>query len=282
MVRDCLLIICIAVACAACKSDPEPARKTRYNSTGSGLDAANVQEALDQLSARVASLNSEVTSLTEEVAANTTLAESNASGVAANATQTSSNAAAISTNGTTIASNATDIGTNSANIATNTGDIAGHDTTLGTHQSQLDSLAATETLHRATFSGDDGADSGVLTGRELTFTKALAASELLIVYYDSFRAWKGSDASCSWEILINGEPCTSPSAIRQDLFVDLSQNIHRADTVSGICAETTSGAIGAGSVTLTVEVSTTFGAGTDCYTGWSTLTGFLMAQEVLP
>ena len=65
-----------------------------------------------------------------------------------------------------------------------------------------------------------------------------------------------------------------------DLHVTGSDNQHFHSAVQGICTATSNGPIGAGNVTLTVNLSRVYYGTTDCYTGWNTGRGMIEAFEI--
>jgi hypothetical protein len=117
----------------------------------------------------------------------------------------------------------------------------------------------------------------------LTFTKQEAAAAVFITYYDNFRVTSlgsgGGAVAADWEILINGERCSSPAPLIHTVYNGDGQNQHNPATVTGLCTATASGVLGAGSITLTVTATTPFSGGS-CYTGYGLGAGLLQAEEL--
>jgi hypothetical protein len=112
----------------------------------------------------------------------------------------------------------------------------------------------------------------------LTFTKVESSSPIYVMYHDTLRVTGTTSSWCRWEVLIDGDPCTSPGAIYTDLHEDGS-NIHRTSPVAGFCTATAKGSIGAGSHTITVRHQRPGGRG-QCYTGWDNVRGHLFVDEL--
>jgi len=113
-------------------------------------------------------------------------------------------------------------------------------------------LETQSATHYDYFTSSDDTDSGVLSDPTLGFTKDGDDSVLFINYYDNVRT-NGSGKAYRWEVLLNGEACTSPATIRGNLYAD-SRNIHRIGTVSCYCEEKASGALAGGSINVSVQV----------------------------
>lgn len=229
-----------------------------------------------------------------------------------NTNELTDQASDISDNADAIAALQSDVGTNTAAIATNTSSIATGTTAITTLQSDVSTLQADVTdlesdggdvetrltdaedtlsdleargdRHYATFSGNQSRGPATswanIPGRTLTFTKAEAASGLYIMYHDSVRVTNSGGAWCRYEILIDGRACTAPRAIFTDIYEGTNgTNIHRPSPVAGFCTQTSAGAIGSGSHTITVRWSNPGNKG-QCYAGWNSITGHIYVDEL--
>jgi hypothetical protein len=143
---------------------------------------------------------------------------------------------------------------------------------------------AERTVHRSTFSSYSDVDDGTIADRELTFNKAEESTMLRLTYYDSFTVNGSTGAlyGCRWMLLFNGRPCTDPGPIAGNV-VGMGSTIS-SFPVSGWCTATDDGPLGAGEITVTVNVGTIPGvsgltAG-DCITGMGEITGFIEAEEL--
>ena len=139
------------------------------------------------------------------------------------------------------------------------------------------------------------AGTAMVPGRTFTFTKMDAASTLRVTHTDYFSAdWNGpSSASCQWEMLFNGLPCTVPGPALHVVATNsdsAGQHITAAtSTVIHYCSATSAGPIGSGSVTLTVRVTGSVSAALlECQTGINALGGspavpaFIAVEELPP
>jgi hypothetical protein len=145
---------------------------------------------------------------------------------------------------------------------------------------------AERTVHHATFSSVEDMDDGVLEDRELSFTKIEESTMVRLTYYDSFTV-NGSGTlglyGCRWALLFNGAPCTDPGPIAANVTT-MGSTISTTD-ISGWCAETDDGPLGAQEIVVTVQVgplpaSVSGVTDGDCMTGLGTITGFLEAEEL--
>jgi predicted nucleic acid-binding Zn-ribbon protein len=211
------------------------------------------------------------------------------------ATKTESDAAALTTRTSKLETDATALTTR---VKTAEDDLVDLDDRLGTSETDIAALESRmddeedlslELLAYADWhffqgSGRSDADSGVLSTHKLTFTKALADSQILVTWYDNFRVYNPSAGrTCQWEVLIDGNSCKTPGKILADEHVGYdNNNTHHPATVTSVCSETTAGAIGAGSHTLTVRINgavSGHSAG-DCWTGWYDQHIMLAAREI--
>lgn len=141
---------------------------------------------------------------------------------------------------------------------------------------------ADRVVHRATFSGQDDADTGLVNGRTLTFMKAAADTSLRVAYYDSFSSASSVDpCACRWTLEFNGDACDDPASIEGHLGSIVEQAL-ATSTISGYCSATSGGALGDEEITITVRVDQTPGtSGCDCQTGFANITGMIEAEELL-
>ncbi len=141
---------------------------------------------------------------------------------------------------------------------------------------------ADRVVHRATFSGEDDADTGLVNGRTLTFMKAAADTSLRVAYYDSFASKSSVDpCACRWVLQFNGAACNDPASIDGHVGSIVEQALY-TNTISGYCSATSGGALGAEEITITVGVGQTPGtSGCDCLTGFANIEGMIEAEELL-
>ena len=119
----------------------------------------------------------------------------------------------------------------------------------------------------------DGTDTGYVSGRSLTITKYKANTSLRVGYSDNLRT-HAANASCRWEIYIDGSSCSS-GGLTMDVYT-AGSNVHHQRAYFGYCDTVSSG-----SHTLTVYVSSTPGySGVDCFTGWPDQSWALEAEEI--
>jgi len=106
---------------------------------------------------------------------------------------------------------------------------------------------------------------GVVSGRTLAFTKFEDTSKLRITWTTNLRVYSASqEAYCSWEMLIDGQSCSTPSKLYVSLNSMPNEQDHIPVEMTGWCEN-----IAAGSHTLTINVSQG-NSEADCYTGWET------------
>ena len=225
-----------------------------------------------------------ISSNTDNISLNVVAIETNADNITANTDSIAAHAVELTSNTNAIGANTSNIGTNTSGIASNASSITNNTLLIDEHALTLDELSVSNTLHYNHFINGNSSDSGILSGRELSFEKTNDASALHIDWFDEFRTY-GYAKACRWEIYINGEPCTLPGSIHGDVYVSSTDgsllNHHRFGVLSGICAETTSGPIPAGPVHITTYVGSTPGyPGSDCYTGWLNVTGMIAVKEL--
>jgi hypothetical protein len=60
--------------------------------------------------------------------------------------------------------------------------------------------------------------SSLLSYRKVIFTKMFSKSSIRIKWYDSLRCWDANGIACGWNILFNGEECTSPGPMKFVLY----------------------------------------------------------------
>jgi trimeric autotransporter adhesin len=192
---------------------PTTAAELAYDNTSSGLAAADIQAALDelaQLRARIEGLdaNAADTSLANRVSQNETAIATLEAGVQANAEAISTNADAISNNAEAISNNAEAIAAHAALITTNQSDIA-------IHASEITALQnLTQDMERTTINGYPAL---TFTAINLHVRSGLGATDgntgngpqvnglgNLIVGYDELRA-TDSDKSGSHNLIVGSE-----------------------------------------------------------------------------
>lgn len=111
----------------------------------------------------------------------------------------------------------------------------------------------------------DGADTGILAGRTMTFNKISGSSEVRVTWQSNLRVYRpDSTGVCNWEILIDGQSCMSPTNLFVSLHSYKTENEHIPVEMVGWCR-----GLSRGAHTLTVRVAET-ASQTDCYTGWKT------------
>ena len=134
--------------------------------------------------------------------------------------------------------------------------------------------AVGEVTTRASFTGEEDLDNGVLTKRTLRFSKAAEDTQVRILYFDSLSARGGFDAgacSCRWELLVDNKACSPP--LFGDVGSVVNQNV-QPTTMVGLTAAS------AGDHTITVRVGPGVGSGCDCFTGLASARGLLEATEI--
>ena len=105
-----------------------------------------------------------------------------------------------------------------------------------------------------------------------------------LTYYDSFTVNGGTLElwGCRWMLLFNDRPCTDPGPIAGN--VAGTGTTISTTTISGWCAATDEGPLGADDVVVTVRVGpiTSVSGVTDgdCITGLGQVTGFIEAEEL--
>jgi hypothetical protein len=117
-------------------------------------------------------------------------------------------------------------------------------------------------------------DMGRLNSRTIRINKLFAETALRIVYCDNFRV-NGENVACRWEIRVDGNSVSPP--ILADRY-ELSGNRHLHGTVMGYAR-----GVAAGAHEIQVWIVAhphNGGRGTDVYTGWSSSTWSLEAEEV--
>jgi len=119
--------------------------------------------------------------------------------------------------------------------------------------------------------GNDGRDSGYVSGRTLVINKKSSSSRLRLTYQDNFRVY-GSGKACYWEIRVDGKSC-STGRIRGDKHVSGSENTHRFHAIIGYCKN-----VGKGTRKIQAYVGQING-GADCYTGWNSGSSWTLAAE---
>ena len=187
-----------------------------------------------------------------DIAAHTAAIETNAAATAANSADIAAlsetvdfvdaSADGIASNvdgiASEVADNAAAVGLLSARIDDLTADLERVRNDTDDNTSAVSDAMLTATHHWNAFIGERGLDSGILPDRTLTFDKVEADTELRIAYFDSFRAL-GTHASCRWEVLFNGLPCSDPGPLVYDIHEETgSDNHHRSGTVTGFCPAT--------------------------------------------
>jgi hypothetical protein len=141
--------------------------------------------------------------------------------------------------------------------------------------------AEARVIQRTSFAGADFCP-GTQAGRSLAFDKASATSEVHVSYYDSFGvvATAAVSTTATWEVLFDGESCTTPGPLTHTLHFPAAVGFHtQPATIEGACSATASGALGIGLVTISVTAS----AAPDlCVTGFELDSGSLVAEEIEP
>jgi hypothetical protein len=268
--------------------------------TALSSDVSTAKGDIVDLEGDVASITSDVSAMASDLAAAETDIAATKSVNATQDTTLASHASTLTSQASTLSTQASTISSMGSTISSQGTTISGHTSTLATHASTLSSYGVRITdvegdmstaqadiadlelqgkFYRKTYASETGQDTGLIPDRNLTFTKVGATTPLHILYYDNFRAI-GNAGDCRWEVLINGASCTNPGRLSQDLHVTANDNMHFASAVQGICTATTNGAIGAGTVTLTVNLTRVYYGSTDCYTGWNSGRGMIEAFEI--
>ena len=131
------------------------------------------------------------------------------------------------------------------------------------------------TIAYATSNGpNDGTDVGQIKSRVLSFSKAKTDTKIRISYTDNLRT-HGSAKGCRWEIRVDGRSCPNQALVYDD-YASGNDNTHSSRTVAGYCS-----GVAAGSHTIGIWVGNTPGySGSDCYTGWSSSTWVIEAEEI--
>ena len=136
-----------------------------------------------------------------------------------------------------------------------------------------------------TGSSEDSRQSGAVTGRAVSFTKASASSRLRITYSDNFGMYSVNlgKAAC-WTVNLDGSPISNPAPIRVCLYANVGSTsgiLRRSDAVVGYAE-----GVAAGLHTLTVTVGPApgyEGQVLGIVTGWpSGYSSFLLEVEELP
>lgn len=237
---------------------------------------------LGALEGTVADLGDDVTANGAAIAANTTDIADNATDIAVNASAIDSNAddltelrGEVDDNTTAIDDNATAIGDAETAIDTLETDVS----------DQGDAIELLEAYSEVTWfkkRARNTTQSGTLTDRSLTFTKAEDDTDLWITWFDNLRVTGGS-LSCQWEILVDGETCSVPGRMLVDMYQNSGSNLHIPTTLTQVCSETTTaGNIDAGSHTLSVRITGTVPGHSkgDCWTGWYDQQIMMAVKEV--
>jgi len=131
------------------------------------------------------------------------------------------------------------------------------------------------TIAYATNNGpNDGTDVGQIKSRVLSFSKAKTDTKIRISYTDNLRT-HGNAKGCRWEIRVDGRSCPNQALVYDD-YASGNDNTHSSRTVAGYCS-----GVAAGSHTIGIWVGNTPGySGSDCYTGWSSSTWVIEAEEI--
>ena len=131
------------------------------------------------------------------------------------------------------------------------------------------------TIAYATSNGpNDSTNVGQIKTRVLSFSKAKTDTKIRISYTDNLRT-HGNAKGCRWEIRVDGRSCPNQALVYDD-YASANDNTHSSRTVAGYCS-----GVAAGSHTIGIWVGNTPGySGSDCYTGWSSSTWVIEAEEI--
>lgn len=148
---------------------------------------------------------------------------------------------------------------------------------LGTRLEALEAAAPRVTFVSGT--AEDGTDSGIITSRTLSFTKASATSRLRITWSDNLRVYGSGAVGSRWEVLLDGSPVASPNRLVADVYVNASSPIlrHTPTTVVGMADDV---AAGSHQLTISVALLGSVNPATDAYTGFPGTTWFLIVEEL--
>jgi hypothetical protein len=119
-------------------------------------------------------------------------------------------------------------------------------------------------------------DNGPLPARSVNVRKIARSTGLRVVWSDNFRV-QITSRSCRWEVLFNGNSCTSPGPLVFDKYEGATNsNRHDPNTVTGTCF-----GLAPGVYTVSTRVGPTPGANIgDCATGWQDQLVSLEVEEV--
>lgn len=145
-------------------------------------------------------------------------------------------------------------------------------------QASLGDFTELKTRTRTDGHINDGCDNCDVLIR-MSFDKQRQDTGLLLTVNTGARII-GNGHQCRWFFKVNGKRCRDPRGqphgdIDTAFHGSRNTDLHRAMYLEGVCARTESGAIGTGTVDITLGVS----GNNDCYTGWSSNTR-MTAREV--
>ena len=129
--------------------------------------------------------------------------------------------------------------------------------------------------------GVDNTDSGVVSSRSVTLTKAYDQTSVEVTIQELLgliTGASGSQQACRWTVLFNGSPCPSTTIDHVQFLDSGDKTVEHTSQIWGICSGLSAGSV---TVTLGVDSSDEIYAPSNCLTGWwGDATFTISAQEV--
>ena len=136
-------------------------------------------------------------------------------------------------------------------------------------------------LQRTVDQCNDGADSGYLTCRKLTFVKTRDDTLVHFIWSDNRRGI--GYIYGYWDVMWNRKECVSPKQNRYHHHSVASNNYndnHYNATITGVCGATEAGPMLAGTYDIEIRLTHRGGNNSDWYVGWDNTTFMIEAEEV--